>query len=125
MGQKGTSQARPHADGCKLCGRTDVNLRRGLCDAHYQRFVRKRKQFADVSEEQAEAFEARCIETGWIDPPHRRGRTPEVDAFEMLAREVEAEFEADIAAALAKEEARQAAEQAKKPTTARGKRKAN
>jgi hypothetical protein len=116
----------PYATGCRFCGRTDVELRRGLCDAHYQRFIRKRKELAKQSSEKARSFEAKCVEEGWIESKSKGGKPVELDAFEMIVREVEAEFQRDIDAALARDNAAQAKEDLKKRATKKpGSRKAN
>jgi hypothetical protein len=117
---------KPFTTGCRFCGRTDVDLRRGLCDAHYQRFIRKRKELAKQSIDKARNFEEKCVNGGWIEAKAKRGKPIELDAFEMLVKEVEAEFERDITAAVARDQVQQAKEDLKKRATKKpNNRKAN
>jgi len=124
MEQSDNKQTVPFSVGCRYCGRTDVELRRGLCDAHYQRFIRKRKAMAAVSASKAEDFEQRCVELGWIESPQQRGRPTARDAFDDIAAEVMGEFDRDITAAVARENAREAKAAVKKRSTKKSDRKA-
>lgn len=98
-----------------------------MCQKHYRRFTAKRDSLA--TDEERSAFEAMCIERGWVEPKQTGGRPREADPFDALIAEVQAEFAADIAAAVARDEKQQAIEDAKKAakgkSSGQGRRKAN
>lgn len=40
-------------DKCIICGKEEPNLRKGMCNAHYQNWYNLRKQFPEITPEQA------------------------------------------------------------------------
>jgi hypothetical protein len=76
----------PHTTGCFVCGKPNAN-RRGLCQTHYKRFTAKLASFANADD--ADAFEQRCIASGWVSPLTVGGR-PRVDddPFDEIAANV-------------------------------------
>lgn len=72
----------PFKVGCRICGKNDEQLRRGLCNTHYRRFMKK---LGELPAKERDAFEKKCIETGWIDAKQRGGRPKERDVFDEIA----------------------------------------
>jgi len=99
------TRKKPFSVGCRLCGATDVQLRRGLCSGHFARFNRKYNKLAEESAAKAEEFESKCIEQGWVLSAARGGRPKEDDPFDQIAAEVDAEFARDLGLAAAREQA--------------------
>ncbi|HBJ33490.1 MAG TPA: hypothetical protein DDZ51_01775 [Planctomycetaceae bacterium] len=99
------TRKKPFSVGCRLCGATDVQLRRGLCSAHFTRFNRKYNKLAEESAQQAEEFEQKCIEQGWILASAKGARPRPDDPFDQIAAEVVAEFDRDLGLAAAREQA--------------------
>lgn len=70
---------------CLLCSNNADS--RGLCSSHRKRFMDKKRSFA--TQEEADAFEARCIELGVLLPLAKAGRKPVVDdPFAKIAEEM-------------------------------------
>lgn len=118
--------AKPFTTGCRVCGRDDDRLRRGLCQAHYRRFMLKRKSFATEALQQQ--FERDCIAQGWLEEKQQGRRSKEADPFDAIAASMVAEMAADFDAAVARDKQEQAAEElrrkTKQPPKPRGRRKA-
>ena len=94
-------------------------MRRGLCQVHYRRFMKKVKDLWEVSEESAAQFEADCVRDGWIEPKQKGGRPKQRDVFDEIADKVIAEGHADIDAALKKHAKKKASKTMAKPATER------
>ncbi|TWU18027.1 hypothetical protein [Allorhodopirellula heiligendammensis] len=110
-------QPKPKTTGCKVCGNEPDDMRRGLCQKHYRRYMAKLKTLEPA---EAEAFEAKCIADGWLEES-RQGQksTKDFDPFDDLVAEVQAEFEEQLGPKA------EAAKQAKAPAKTPRKRKAN
>lgn len=122
-----SNRPKPFDDGCRVCGRTDERLIRGLCQMHYRRFASRQKEIAAAGGEEAgKAFEEQCLADGWILPKSKGGRPKDEDPFDVIAARMVAEMAADIDAAVARDEREQAAEKlrnANKPVNPRGRRR--
>lgn len=103
--------AKPFTTGCRVCGRDDERLRRGLCQAHYRRFMLKRKSFP---EELRQKFEDDCIAQGWLEEKQQGRRSREEDPFDAIAASMVAEMTADFDAAVERDKREQAAEETRR-----------
>lgn len=92
-------------------------MRRGLCQVHYRRFMKKVRDLREVDEQSSGKFEADCIRDGWIEPKQKGGRPKERDVFDDIADKVIAEGHADIDAVLKKHTKKKATKRTAKRTT--------
>jgi hypothetical protein len=69
-------------DGCLICGGVTKTMTRGLCTAHYLKWLRQMKKLSEIGQQQ---FEARLIEAGQLSP-NKQGQRPEaLNPFRDLA----------------------------------------
>jgi len=78
-------KTKPFAVGCRVCGRTDQRLRRGLCQTHYQAWLELAKEM--TPEDRAE-YEQRCIASGWLAEKASAKPKSEGTPFGEIAKEV-------------------------------------
>jgi hypothetical protein len=77
---------KPFSEGCLVCGDSTKGGGRGLCQKHYRQFKRAFDSFENP--EDANAFEAKSLEEGWIEPKQVGGRPKTWTPFDALAEKV-------------------------------------
>ncbi|TWU02756.1 hypothetical protein [Stieleria varia] len=88
-------------DGCLVCGSAEKRLRRGLCNRHYQQFLRRQNGISEAEgPAAAETFENDCIWRGLLKPKEKGGR-PKQDDGDVFAEVAEASGSAKTLVTLA------------------------
>lgn len=101
-----------------ICDDDSGRLKRGLCLRHYNRFTSKKRR---LSPEDAQAFDDKCVEDGYILPSGGKGGRPKQDddPFDEVLAEIIGEGHAEITAAEKQQEAKKSKAPTKKSTKKR------
>ncbi len=112
---------KPHQTGCLICGNADV-YSRGLCQADYRHFMRRRSAIELAKgAAAAEKFETQCLGAGWIKPKSKGGRHRDENPLDAIADLFVADPKGAYTSAEAKEATAEGDQVIKKAVSKRGK----